>query len=87
MSDEPTTPETDASLRLGTRGSALALRQSGMIAAELERLGVAVEMVVIKTSGDVATGSLAALGLVAEPAGRVWRNLPPATVYRIRRHA
>lgn len=30
-------------------------------------------------------GSLAALGLVAEPAGRVWRNLPPASVYRIRR--
>ncbi|MBB4630925.1 class I SAM-dependent methyltransferase [Sphingosinicella soli] len=29
-------------------------------------------------------GTLAALGLVAEPAGRVWRNLPPATVYRIR---
>jgi phospholipid N-methyltransferase len=32
-------------------------------------------------------GSLAALGLVAEPAGRVWRNLPPASVYRIRRAA
>ncbi len=32
-------------------------------------------------------GSLAALGLVAEPVGRVWRNLPPARVYRIRRSA
>ncbi|WBX86012.1 class I SAM-dependent methyltransferase [Sphingosinicella microcystinivorans] len=30
-------------------------------------------------------GGLAALGLAAEPVGRVWRNLPPATVYRIRR--
>ena len=61
MSDEHVTT-SDAPLRLGTRGSALALRQSGMIAAELERRGVAVEMVVIKTSGDVATGSLATLG-------------------------
>ncbi len=49
-------------LRLGTRGSALALRQSGMIAAALERLGTPVEIVTIRTSGDVATGSLAAQG-------------------------
>ncbi len=49
-------------LRLGTRGSALALRQSSMIAAELERRGTPVELVTIRTSGDVATGSLAALG-------------------------
>lgn len=62
MSGDHATPDADGPLRLGTRGSALALRQSGMIAAELERLGVAVETVVIKTSGDVATGSLAALG-------------------------
>ncbi len=51
-----------APLRLGTRGSALALAQSGMIAAALERRGTRVETVVIRTSGDVATGSLAALG-------------------------
>lgn len=62
MSGEHAAPGDETTLRLGTRGSALALRQSGMIAAELERLGVAVETVVIKTSGDVATGSLAALG-------------------------
>ena len=49
-------------LRLGTRGSALALRQSGMVAAELERRGTPVELVTIKTSGDVLTGSLAAAG-------------------------
>ncbi|MCC6764925.1 MAG: hydroxymethylbilane synthase [Deltaproteobacteria bacterium] len=49
-------------LRLGTRGSALALRQSGMVAAEIERRGTPVELVTIRTSGDVATGSLAALG-------------------------
>ena len=41
-------------LTMGTRGSALALAQSGMIAAELRRLspGLAIETVVIKTSGD-----------------------------------
>lgn len=49
-------------LRLGTRGSALAVRQSSMIAAEIERRGTPVELVTIRTSGDVATGSLAALG-------------------------
>jgi hydroxymethylbilane synthase len=51
-----------APLRLGTRGSALALRQSGLVAAAIERLGTPVELVTIRTSGDVATGSLAALG-------------------------
>jgi hydroxymethylbilane synthase len=49
-------------LRLGTRGSPLALCQSGLIAAEIERRGTPVELVTIRTSGDVATGSLAALG-------------------------
>jgi hydroxymethylbilane synthase len=55
------TPPTEP-LRLGTRGSALALRQSGLVAAAIERLGTPVELVTIRTSGDVATGSLAALG-------------------------
>jgi hydroxymethylbilane synthase len=49
-------------LRLGTRASALALRQSGMVAAAIESHGTAVDLVTIRTSGDVATGSLAALG-------------------------
>ena len=49
-------------LRLGTRGSALALRQSGLIAAELERRGHTVELVPIRTTGDVLTGSLVAEG-------------------------
>ena len=39
-------------LRLGTRGSALALAQSGMIAADLRALGASVELVVIRTTGD-----------------------------------
>jgi hydroxymethylbilane synthase len=49
-------------LRLGTRGSALAVRQSEMVAAELERRGTPVDLVTIKTSGDMLTGSLAAAG-------------------------
>ena len=51
-----------ARLRLGTRGSPLALRQSGLVAAEIERRGTSVELVAIRTSGDVASGSLATLG-------------------------
>ncbi len=49
-------------LRLGTRGSALALCQSRLVAAALERQGHAVELVVIRTTGDVLTGSLVAAG-------------------------
>lgn len=41
-----------ASLRLGTRGSALAVAQASMVARELERLGAEVELVRIRTSGD-----------------------------------
>jgi len=55
-------PGSTEPLRLGTRGSALALRQSSMVAAAIERHGTPVELVTIRTSGDVATGSLAALG-------------------------
>lgn len=40
-------------LRLGTRGSALARIQSGLIAAALRALGVDVELVPIVTEGDV----------------------------------
>ncbi|PZR53348.1 hydroxymethylbilane synthase [Xylanimonas oleitrophica] len=50
-------------LRLGTRGSALATTQSGMVARRLEELtGRPVELVHIRTEGDVKTGSLASLG-------------------------
>ncbi|WP_425955741.1 hydroxymethylbilane synthase [Xylanimonas sp. McL0601] len=56
MSD--TTP-----LRLGTRGSALATTQSGLVARRLEELtGRPVELVHVRTEGDVLTGSLASLG-------------------------
>lgn len=39
-------------LRLGTRGSALALAQSGMIADALRGLGATVESITIRTAGD-----------------------------------
>lgn len=38
--------------RLGTRGSALALAQSGMVADSLRGLGATVELVTIRTAGD-----------------------------------
>jgi len=50
-------------LRIGTRGSALALAQTGQVAARLEAHGVATEIVVVRTSGDrLADVSLAKLG-------------------------
>lgn len=57
------TTSASAPLRLGTRGSALATTQSGIVARRLEELlDRPVELVRIKTEGDVKTGSLASLG-------------------------
>ena len=54
---------TAAPLRLGTRRSALALRQSQLVAEALTvATDRAVELVEIVTAGDTATGSLATLG-------------------------
>jgi hydroxymethylbilane synthase len=39
-------------IRIGTRGSALALAQSGLVADALRELGAGVELVSIRTSGD-----------------------------------
>lgn len=55
-------------LRLGTRGSHLARTQSGHVAEELVRLGHEVELVTIRSEGDVTSGSLresGGLGLFA----------------------
>ena len=49
-------------IRLGTRGSQLAMWQSNWVKAELEKLGHQVELIKIKTEGDIATGSLAQIG-------------------------
>jgi hydroxymethylbilane synthase len=55
---------TERSLRLGTRRSALALAQSGMVARalEAEHPGLAVELVPVVTSGDVIPGDLSEVG-------------------------
>jgi hydroxymethylbilane synthase len=45
-----------AAIRLGTRGSALAVAQSTAVARSIEQLGQAVELVTITTSGDEPRG-------------------------------
>jgi hydroxymethylbilane synthase len=54
---------SDAPLRLGTRGSALALAQSGHVADALrERTGRPVELVRVVTRGDVDPSAIAQIG-------------------------
>ena len=66
-------------LRLGTRGSELARTQSGTIAAALERLGLVVELSIIKTSGDQnTTAAFASIG----PQGVFVREIEQALVER-----
>ena len=66
-------------LRLGTRGSELARTQSGTVAAALERLGFAVELTIIKTSGDQnTTSAFASIG----PQGVFVREIEQALVER-----
>lgn len=49
-------------LRLGTRASALAMTQSGMIADRLRATGIDVELVMISTEGDRSAQPLAEMG-------------------------
>ena len=49
-------------IRLGTRRSALATAQAGMMADQLRELGHTVEMVEITTVGDTSTASLSSIG-------------------------
>ncbi len=49
-------------IRLGTRGSQLAMTQSQWVQAQLEARGVSVELVMIRTEGDVSAQSLAQIG-------------------------
>ncbi|WP_024286413.1 hydroxymethylbilane synthase [Cellulomonas sp. KRMCY2] len=57
---------TVATVRVGTRASALALAQTGLVAAEIARLADlpadGVELVTISTEGDRLTGPLAVIG-------------------------
>jgi len=48
--------------RIGTRGSALATTQTQWVAEAMSNDDIAFEQVIIKTTGDVTTGSLANLG-------------------------
>lgn len=50
-------------LRIGTRGSALALAQTGTVADALERAGVDVEIVTVSTPGDRSTKPIAEIGV------------------------
>ena len=49
-------------LRLGTRGSDLALAQAEYVAGQVRALGHDVEIVRVKTTGDVTPGSLVEVG-------------------------
>lgn len=51
-----------SALRLGTRGSALAMSQAGSIASALAAKGAEVELVQIASEGDRSSESLASLG-------------------------
>lgn len=51
-----------SSLRLGTRGSALARWQAEWVAAQLQRLGTDVQLVIISTQGDVNSQPLDQIG-------------------------
>jgi len=55
-------PINAPTIRLGTRASKLAVWQSEWVKAQLEKLGCHVEVVLIKTQGDVQTGPLAQIG-------------------------
>ena len=63
MTDGPLTSEDRGTLRIGTRGSALALAQTRAIAAEItDASGLEVELVPVTTHGDTSRVSLASLG-------------------------
>lgn len=49
-------------MRVGTRGSALAMAQTTTVVRALEKVGVEVEVVTIATEGDTSAASLASLG-------------------------
>lgn len=50
-------------LRIGTRGSALALAQTGMMAERLERAGATVEIVTVTAPGDRSHAPIAEIGV------------------------
>jgi hydroxymethylbilane synthase len=53
----------DRTIRIGTRGSALALAQTGTVADALVKAGARVETIVISTPGDRSTAPVAEIGV------------------------
>lgn len=63
MTSDGSRPRIGAVVRIGTRGSALATTQTGHVAAALQAEGAGdYEVRIIRTEGDVNTGSLTSLG-------------------------
>lgn len=63
MSSAPSKSNNESrTIRLGTRGSQLAMWQSTWVKGELEKRGNQVELIQIKTEGDTQTGPLAQIG-------------------------
>lgn len=54
--------DADRKIRLGTRASQLAMWQSNWVKSQLESKGISVELIQIKTEGDIKTGPLAQIG-------------------------
>ena len=53
----------DTAIRIGSRGSALATAQAGVIRDELASRGHSAELVIIRTAGDVSDEPIAAIGV------------------------
>jgi hydroxymethylbilane synthase len=62
-------------IRIGTRGSALALAQARGVAAAIEAQGDTCELVVVRTEGDLSQGSLVQIGGTGVFAGALRRSL------------
>jgi hydroxymethylbilane synthase len=50
-------------IRIGTRGSALALAQSGIVAAQLDAAGARTELITVVTPGDRSSAPIAEIGI------------------------
>jgi hydroxymethylbilane synthase len=50
-------------IRIGTRGSALALAQSGIVAARLEAAGATTELITVMTPGDKSSAPIPEIGI------------------------
>ncbi len=62
-------------IRIGTRGSALALAQANAVRAAVEAAGDQCELVVVRTEGDASSASLATIGGTGVFAGALRRSL------------